>query len=75
MQQDITIQLKPNEAFSNEIILLHIADIIGKPVKSITGFYPMKKSIDARSRQQIWVNLTVKVFIDGRYPPRKTKNK
>ncbi len=71
MQQDITLRLKPNEAFSDEIIVLHIADTIGIPVESITGFYPIKKSIDARSRQQIWVNLTVKAFIDEPFVERQ----
>ncbi len=71
MQQDITLRLKPNEAFSDEIIVLHIADNIGIPVESITGFYPIKKSIDARSRQQIWVNLTVKAFIDEPFVERQ----
>ena len=71
MQQDITLQLKPNEAFSDEIILQHIADFIAQPVKNITGFYPIKKSIDARSRQQIWVNLTVKAFINEPFVERK----
>lgn len=71
MQQDITLRLKPNEAFSDEIIILNIADTIGTPAKSITGFYPIKKSIDARSRQQIWVNLTVKAFIDEPFVERQ----
>jgi uncharacterized FAD-dependent dehydrogenase len=71
MQQDITLQLKPNEAFDNEIILQYIADFIAQPVKNITGFYPIKKSIDARSRQQIWVNLTVKAFINEPFVERK----
>ncbi len=64
MQQDIVLKLKPNEASNNNIIYQQIAQSVGKSVDTITGFYPIKQSIDARSKQQVWINLTVKAFIN-----------
>jgi uncharacterized FAD-dependent dehydrogenase len=40
-----------------------ISQITGEAESSITGYQILKKSIDARSRQQIWVNLTLIAFI------------
>ena len=70
MQQEIALKLKPHEAFDDNIILEYISQHTGNPLHSITGFYPLKKSIDARSRQQIWINLTVKAFINEPFKNR-----
>ena len=64
MQQQVTLKLQPQEAASNSIVKEYIAKTIGVPENSITGFYVLKQSIDARSRQQIWVNITAQVFIN-----------
>jgi hypothetical protein len=74
MQQDITLKLKPNEAVSNEIILQYISSFTGNQIADITGFYPLKQSIDARSRQQVWINLTVKAFINEPFHNRQIEN-
>lgn len=64
MQQDIVLKLKPHEALDATVIHEYISKYAAVPINTITGFYPLKKSIDARSRQQIWINLTVKAFIN-----------
>lgn len=63
MQQQVTLKLQPQEAASNSIVKEYIAKTIGVPENSITGFYVLKQSIDARSRQQVWVNITAQIFI------------
>lgn len=70
MQKDITIKLKPSEASDNETIRRYLAQSAGKAESSITGFYKSKQSIDARSRQQVWINLTLKVYIDEPFHQR-----
>jgi uncharacterized FAD-dependent dehydrogenase len=62
MQQTITIKVKPSEAENNAIILDYITKETGK--SSVTGFYKLKQSIDARSSRQIWINLTLLVYFD-----------
>ena len=64
MQKDISIKLKPAEASDNTAIRRHLAQSSGVKESAITGFYKTRQSIDARSRQQVWVNLTLKTFID-----------
>lgn len=58
MQKKYTIRLKPAEAAGSHTIISHLATVEGIPPSEITGFYIVKRSIDARSRQP-WVNLTV----------------
>ena len=64
MQQKISLKLTPSEAASDTIITSYIAASIGITEDKVTGFYKLKESIDARSRHQIWFNLTLQVFID-----------
>ena len=71
MQKDITIKLKPSEASDNDSIRRTLALSAGKAESSITGFYKLKQSIDARSRQQVWINLTLKVYIDEPFHQRE----
>jgi hypothetical protein len=63
MQQKISFKLLPSEALDDAIIKKTIAASTGKKENTITGFYLLKKSIDARAKT-IWVNLTVNAFID-----------
>ncbi|HLO79524.1 MAG TPA: NAD(P)/FAD-dependent oxidoreductase, partial [Chitinophagaceae bacterium] len=58
MQKQYTIRLKPAEASGYDTIVAHLATAEGIAPSSITGFYTVKRSIDARSRQP-WVNLTL----------------
>ncbi len=64
MQQQLSLKLKPSEALDDSIIKENIAKSLGKTTDAVTGFYKLKQSIDARSRQQVWINITVNAFID-----------
>lgn len=63
MQKDVTLKLSPAEAADGEIIKKYIASSTGVTPADITGFYRVKQSIDARSRNQVWINLQVHAFI------------
>ncbi len=62
MQKNITLRLSPTEADNAEAIKRYIAAYADVDPAKVTGYYPVKKSLDARSRQ-IWVNLTVSATI------------
>jgi uncharacterized FAD-dependent dehydrogenase len=64
MQKDISLKLKPSEAADSGSIKNFIAKSLGIPEEKITGFYRSKESIDARSSKQVWINLSLKAFID-----------
>jgi uncharacterized FAD-dependent dehydrogenase len=70
MQQQLTLKLLPSEAADDSIIKSYIATITEKKESSITGFYLLKKSIDARSKQT-WINLTLRAFINEPYHARE----
>ena len=64
MQQKISLKLTPSEAENEAIITSYIAASLAISENRITGFYKIKASIDARSRHQVWFNITLQVFID-----------
>lgn len=70
MQQRISIKLTPTEAANAAIIKSYVATHLVINENNISGFYKIKESIDARSRHQIWINLTLHVFIDEPYKQR-----
>lgn len=70
MQQQYTLKLKPSEAANEPIVRQYIAQSSGKPIEQISGYHLLKRSIDARSRQQVWINLTVQAFIDEPFHER-----
>lgn len=63
MQQNISLKILPQQAEDAAFIKQSIAKESGAKAEEITGFYPIKKSIDARGRQA-YVNLTVCAFIN-----------
>jgi uncharacterized FAD-dependent dehydrogenase len=63
MQQKISLRLLPREAINQTTVVENIAKAAGKKIKEISGYYLLKKSMDARSKI-IWVNLTVHAFIN-----------
>jgi len=67
MQKTLVFKLLPSEAAAEAIIKKYIAAAESVPVSSVTGFHILKQSIDARGRK-VWVNCTVRVFIDE--PPQ-----
>ena len=64
MQKTIALKLTPSEVASQPILLNAIAQVIAEPSSHIQGYHILKQSIDARSRQQVWVNLSILVFIN-----------
>ena len=70
MQKTISLKLLPHEVENSSIITQYIASATGSNTQSVTGFFPVKKSIDARSRQA-YVHLTVQAFINEpfHHPP------
>lgn len=64
MQKKISIKLLPAEAADNETLNSILAQAAGISPSRLTGYTTLKKSIDARSRKRVWVQLTVNVFID-----------
>ena len=74
MQQDISIKLKPSEAADDITIRRFLAKALAKKESDIAGFYKIKQSIDARNRQQVWINLTAKTFINEPFHTRTIEN-
>ena len=70
MQQKIQLRLTPQEANHSPFLLNAISRSIGIPPTQILGYHTLKQSIDARSRQQVWINLTVLAFVNEPPTPR-----
>jgi len=64
MQTTIQIKLTPAEAADKDTLLKVISQLTTQPKEAIKGYQLLKKSIDARSKQQTWVNLSLRVFIN-----------
>jgi uncharacterized FAD-dependent dehydrogenase len=64
MQKKIALKLTPSEFASQPILIHAIAQAIAEPSANIQGFHILKQSIDARSRQQVWINLSILVFVN-----------
>ena len=71
MQKKITVKILPSEAETPSLLLEILSKACAIPAQRITGYTLLKKSMDARSRQ-VWVNLSVNVFIDEQYQPTET---
>ncbi|MGZ5246360.1 MAG: NAD(P)/FAD-dependent oxidoreductase [Flavitalea sp.] len=63
MQKQLSIKLLPSEADNDQIIRSLVASSSGCTLNQVTGYYIIKKSIDARGRQP-WILLTILAFID-----------
>jgi len=70
MQKEITLRLLPEEANNTNAINQYIADACNVLVNNVQGYYITKHSIDARSRKQVWINLTVHSFINEPFRER-----
>jgi hypothetical protein len=64
MQSTIQLRISPADAANASVLLAAIAKNLGRSINQINGYHILKQSIDARSRQQVWINLTLQVFID-----------
>ena len=70
MQQQITLRLLPSEAGNHTTIKEYIRQSLSLQGASVTGFYILKQSLDARSKTA-WVNLTVRAFINEPFIERE----
>ena len=64
MQKTISLKLTPSEAASTPSLLTAIGHSLSVPLSHIQGYHILKQSIDARSRQQVWINLSILAFIN-----------
>jgi uncharacterized FAD-dependent dehydrogenase len=71
MQKELSLKLTPADAADDAVIGRYIALALGKEEKDITGFYRVRQSIDARSRSQVWINMTVHAFADEPFHKRE----
>lgn len=71
MQKQITLKVLPSEAADTAKLNSLLAAAAGVTSAQITGYHLLKKSIDARGRQ-VWMQLTLLVFIDEPFVPRET---
>lgn len=67
MQKKMTLKVLPSEAESSSSLKEIIAQACAIPSSRLTGYNILKKSIDARNRKQVWIQLTVNAFIDESY--------
>ena len=67
MQKKITLKVLPPEAEEAATLRSILAQACAVAPSRLTGYNILKKSIDARSRKQVWIQLTVTVFIDEPY--------
>jgi len=73
MQTTIQLRMTPTDAANASVLLSSIAAHLGRPSSQINGYQTIKQSIDARSRQQVWINLTLLVFIEEPVSDRLTE--
>src|SRR5689334_2250776 len=69
MQKLITLKLLPSEAADNSLIRNYAAASCSVAPASISGFLPVKSSIDARGKQT-WIHLTINVYIEEPFQER-----
>lgn len=72
MKKQLTIRTKPSEAADETFLKNIIAAEGGFTASQISGYTILRKSIDARSKQ-VYVNLSLEVFIGEPYHQREKK--
>jgi uncharacterized protein len=70
MQKELHLRLKPAEAANEATIRSFIAEQSGSDPSLISGFYRIKQSIDARNKTQVWINLSVRAYINEPFTER-----
>jgi uncharacterized protein len=68
--KNITLRLLPSEATDDAAIKNAIAQSEAVAIENITGYHIIKQSMDARSRT-VWINITLKAFIDEPFSQRE----
>jgi uncharacterized FAD-dependent dehydrogenase len=69
MPQNISLQLSPKDAADDSAIRAALAAALACPPASVTGYHPLKQSIDARGRQ-VRINLTMQAFVNEPFTER-----
>jgi uncharacterized protein len=72
MPKLLQLKVLPHEAADEGFLKKLISGSLKIPQQSIHGFHFIKKSMDARSRT-IWLNLSLEVFLDEPFLPRKIR--
>lgn len=70
MQKIISLRLKPAESADHSAVIHSISSATGVDTASVTGYFIVKQSIDARGKQ-VWINLTVNAFINEPFHNRE----
>ena len=73
MTRDLQLRISPRDAYNEQSIRRYVSREQGWDERTITCVRTLKRSIDARQRE-VYVNLTVRVFINEQppveeYPP------
>lgn len=68
MQQTISIRVLPAEAGDDQSIRQKIAQLHSVKPSAVSGFYILKRSVDARGKQ-VYINLSLKAFINEPFHP------
>lgn len=71
MQKKITLKLLPSEAADPAKLNEILAQACAVSAARLTGYTILRQSIDARSRRQVWMQLTAEVFIDEPFRQRE----
>ena len=69
MQKEITLRLLPAEAANEQSVKALLAQVLAVSPTVITGYTPIRQSIDARGKQA-WINMTVQAYWGEPYKPR-----
>lgn len=71
MQKKVTLKVLPSEAANTATLTSILAQACAVPSSHLTGYTILRQSIDARSRRQVWIQLTANVFIDEPFQERE----
>jgi hypothetical protein len=71
MQKKVSIKILPSEAADPSKLTMILAQACVIAPSRVTGYHIVKQSIDARSRKQVWIQLSVEVFIDEPFQQRE----
>ncbi|HET7898844.1 MAG TPA: FAD-binding protein, partial [Flavisolibacter sp.] len=70
MQKKVSLKVLPSEVADDTKLQTILAQACVVAPSRLTGYTILKQSIDARSRKQVWIQLTVNVFIDEPFQQR-----
>ena len=70
MQKIISLKLLPSEAASDQLRKKYLANAAAVNPELVSGYNVIKQSIDARGKQ-VWINLTLRAFINEPWQQRE----